>query len=152
MILDNDTTAMTGQQENPGTGRTLQGPRHERLTSKRWYGMGVQDIFVVNAFDEREVEGALKKAIAIKDRPSVIISKGPCVFVPSYPQKSVYEVSDAKCNGCSLCFRVGCPAIFKGEIDPTTKQPRALIDSLLCIGCDICAQVCPHDAIYKVAN
>jgi indolepyruvate ferredoxin oxidoreductase, alpha subunit len=153
MILDNDTTAMTGQQENPGTGRTLQGAETRKIDIEAVVrAMGVQDVFVVNAFEEREVERALKKATAIKDRPSVIISKGPCVFVPSYPQKCVYEVSDAKCNGCSLCFRVGCPAIFKGELDSTTKQPKALIDPLLCIGCDICAQVCPHDAIYKMAN
>jgi indolepyruvate ferredoxin oxidoreductase alpha subunit len=51
-----------------------------------------------------------------------------------------------------MCFRVGCPAIFKDEIDTTTKQPKALIDPLLCVGCDICAQVCPHAAIDQVAN
>jgi indolepyruvate ferredoxin oxidoreductase alpha subunit len=153
MILDNDTTAMTGQQENPSTGKTLQGETTQKIDIEAVVrGMGVKDIFIVNAFDEPEVEKTIKKALAIRDRPTVIISRGPCVFLDQYPERFVYEVSDDKCNGCSMCFRVGCPAIFKGDQDQTTKQPKALIDPLLCIGCDVCAQVCPHDAIYKVAS
>jgi indolepyruvate ferredoxin oxidoreductase alpha subunit len=153
MILDNDTTAMTGQQENPGTGKTLQGNQTKKIDIEAVVrGMGVEDVFIVDAFDEPAVEKTIKKALAIKDRVSVIISRGPCVFLEEYPEKFVYEVSDEKCNGCSMCFRTGCPAIFKGELDVTTKQPKALIDPLLCIGCDVCAQVCPHDAIFKVAN
>lgn len=153
MILDNSTTAMTGQQENPSTGKTLQGAETVKIDIEAVVrAMGVQDVFVVSGFDEPEVEKTIKKALAIRDRPAVIISRGPCVFLDQYPQKFVYEVTDEKCNGCSMCFRVGCPAIFKGELDTTTKQPKALIDPLLCIGCDICAQVCPHDAIGKVAN
>jgi indolepyruvate ferredoxin oxidoreductase alpha subunit len=109
-------------------------------------------VFVVEAFDEPAVEKTIKQVLAIKDRPSVVIAKGPCVFLPDYPPKFTYEVKDETCNGCSLCFRVGCPAIFKGEIDTTTQQPKALIDPLLCVGCDICAQVCPHDAILKANN
>ncbi|MBI5029695.1 MAG: indolepyruvate ferredoxin oxidoreductase subunit alpha [Chloroflexi bacterium] len=152
LILDNDITGMTGQQENPGTGTTLQGLQTKKIDIEAVVrGMGVDDVFVVPSFDEHAVEKTIKQAIAIKDRPSVVISRGPCVFLPDYPQKFTYDVNE-KCNGCSMCFRVGCPAIFKGEIDTTTKQPKALIDPLLCVGCDICAQVCPHNAISKVNN
>jgi indolepyruvate ferredoxin oxidoreductase alpha subunit len=153
LILDNDTTAMTGQQENPGTGTTLQGQKTQKIDIESVVrGMGVQDVFAVSGFDEPQVERTIKQALKIKDRPSVIISKGPCVFLDHYPERFIDEVDQEKCNGCSLCFRVGCPAIFKGEIDKTTKQPKALIDALLCIGCDICLQVCPHDAIYRVGS
>jgi indolepyruvate ferredoxin oxidoreductase alpha subunit len=106
----------------------------------------------MNAFEEPEVEATLKKALAITDRPTVVIAKGACVFLPTYPAKFIDEVDEVKCNGCSLCFRVGCPAIFKGELDATTHKPKALIDPLLCVGCDICLQVCPRDAIYRVAS
>ncbi len=153
LILDNDTTAMTGQQENPGTGVTLQRQKTQKIDIEQVVrGMGVQDVFVMNAFEEPEVEATLKKALAITDRPTVIISKGPCVFLPHYPYKFIDEVDEAKCNGCSLCFRVGCPAIFKGELDATTHKPKAIIDSLLCVGCDICLQICPRDAIYRVGS
>ncbi|MDE3088038.1 MAG: indolepyruvate ferredoxin oxidoreductase subunit alpha [Chloroflexota bacterium] len=153
LILDNDTTAMTGQQENPGTGKTLQGASTQKIDIEQVVrGMGVKDVFVVDAFDEPEVEKTIKAAVAIKDRPSVVISRGPCVFLDTYADKYIDDVDAVKCNGCSLCFRVGCPAIFKGEIDLTTNKPKALIDPLLCIGCDVCLQVCPRDAIFRVNN
>ena len=99
-------------------------------------------------------EEVLQNAESYKQQIFKILDpqKTKIVFLEEYPEKFVYEVSDDKCNGCSMCFRTGCPAIFKGELDATTKQPKALIDPLLCIGCDVCAQVCPHDAIFKVAN
>lgn len=153
LILDNDTTAMTGQQENPGTGLTLQGRQSQKIDIESVVrGMGIEDIFIVNSFDEPAVEATIKKALAIKDRPSVVISRGPCVFLEQYPERHVDDVDQDKCNGCSLCFRVGCPGIFKGELDAKTNKPKALIDTLLCIGCDVCRQVCPRDAIFQVAS
>ncbi len=153
IILDNSTTAMTGQQENPGSGKTLQGSKTREIDVEAVVrGMGVQDVFVVDSFNEPEVEKTVKAALAVQGRPSVIISKGPCVFLDKYPEKFIDEVDAEKCNGCSLCFRVGCPAIFKGELDAKTAKPKAVIDPLLCVGCDVCLQVCPRDAIYRVAS
>jgi len=114
--------------------------------------MGVQDVFVVDSFDEPAVEATIKQALSIEGRPSVIIARGPCVFLEQYPEKYVDEVDETKCNGCSVCFRVGCPGIFKGELDAKTGKPKAVIDPLLCVGCDICKQVCPWDAIDRVPS
>ena len=153
LILDNDTTAMTGTQEHPGTGVTLQGLQTQKIDIEAVVrAMGVQDVFVVDAFDQPAVEATIKEAIAVEGRPSVVIARGPCVFLDQYPERYVDEVDQAKCNGCSLCFRVGCPGIFQGELDATTGKPKALIDPLLCVGCDICMQVCPWDAINRVSS
>jgi indolepyruvate ferredoxin oxidoreductase alpha subunit len=58
------------------------------------------------------------------------------------------EVLADKCNGCTICFRIGCPAILKSEeLDERYGRPKALIDESLCTGCEVCAQVCPRDAI-----
>lgn len=153
LILDNDITGMTGQQEHPGTGVTLQGAPSPKIDIEAVVrALGIADVFVVDAFDEPAVEKTIKQALAIKDRPTVVIARGPCVFLPEFQANYVDEVDAAKCNGCSLCFRVGCPAIVKGELDATTGKPKAVIDPLLCVGCDICLQVCPRDAIFRVGD
>ena len=60
----------------------------------------------------------------------------------------VVSVDLEACNGCSLCFRVGCPAILKSaELDEHYQRSKALIVAELGTGCEVCAQVCPRDAI-----
>jgi indolepyruvate ferredoxin oxidoreductase alpha subunit len=62
-------------------------------------------------------------------------------------------VDPGACNGCALCFRVGCPAILKSQAaDAQTGRPLAEIDPLLCTGCDVCLQVCPRRAIYRAGE
>ena len=67
-------------------------------------------------------------------------------------RKPAVIVDNEICNGCSLCFRVGCPAILKGVLDVRTNKPKAVIDAMLCVGCDICLQVCPRHAIFRLAS
>jgi indolepyruvate ferredoxin oxidoreductase alpha subunit len=60
------------------------------------------------------------------------------------------EVDAEQCNGCGLCFRIGCPAILRSEqVHPKTGRHLAEIDPLLCTGCEVCAQVCFRDAIFS---
>lgn len=151
LILDNYTTGMTGGQDNPGTGKTLQGEKTTRLDIEQIVrAMGVEDVWMVDAFDVPAVEQAIAAAVEVP-RPAVVIVRGSCVLLAEYrPQPSV-TVEAARCNGCTLCFRVGCPAILKSEErDAKTKRPNALINPLLCVGCDVCLQVCPWKAIYRV--
>ena len=157
IILDNHTTGMTGGQDNPSTGHTLQGDESPRIDIEGVVrALGVQDVWHVDAFDTKAVERAIKAAVAVNDRPSVVIVEGACTLIAKYPQgeeftrKSVVAVDVEACNGCALCFRVGCPAILKSRAtDTKTGRPLAEIDPLLCTGCDVCLQVCPRDAIYR---
>jgi len=152
LILDNGTTAMTGAQDNPGTGKTLMGEMSPKIDLEAVVrALGVQDVRVVDAFDIDLIERELKAALAVTDRPSVLIIRGPCVFVDR-PERALLWVDPVKCTGCGLCFRVGCPAIIK---DPEgrlfrDKKPLAFIDALQCTGCDICRQVCNLNAIFPV--
>lgn len=112
--------------------------------------LGVQDVWHVDAFDARAVEQAIKEALAVQDRPSVVIVEGACILIEEFTRKPVVVVDAEMCNGCSLCFRVGCPAILKSKaIDAKTERPLAEIDSPLCTGCDVCLQICPRHAIYR---
>jgi indolepyruvate ferredoxin oxidoreductase alpha subunit len=151
VILDNHTTGMTGGQGNPGSGVPAQGERTaEQIDIEAVVkAMGVRAVWKVDGLDVKAVDQAIKDAVAYGDGPAVVIVDGECVMNRGYERSAVVTVDLETCNGCSLCFRVGCPAILKAdELDVKTQRHKAEIDALLCTGCEVCLQVCPRDAIY----
>ncbi len=148
-ILDNRITAMTGQQHNPSTGKTLQGKdAYEINIADVCRGMGVKWLKEVDAWQVDEVNKALREAMAWNDGPAVLIVRGACVFTPHFKLQARMVVDPDKCVACGACFRVGCPAILKSSaLYEKTGQPKAEIDRLLCTGCTVCMQVCPQKAI-----
>jgi indolepyruvate ferredoxin oxidoreductase alpha subunit len=151
VILDNHTTAMTGHQDHPGIAEKLGGQTVRKVDIEAVVrACGVDDVHKVDAFDVKGVDRALKAALAFEG-PSVVIVDGPCFFVGPGGAEP-YEVDLARCNGCTLCFRLGCPAIIRSsEKDAKTGRAKAEIDPVLCVGCDMCAQICPREAIYATA-
>jgi len=149
VILDNHTTAMTGHQDHPGIAEKLGGEPVQKVDIEAMVrASGVTHVQKVDPFDVKQVEKSLKDALAF-DGPSVVIVDGPCFFVGPGPS-ATYEVDVDGCNGCSLCFRLGCPAIIRSEeVDAKTGRVKAEIDPVLCVGCDMCAQICPREAIYS---
>ena len=149
MVLDNATTAMTGTQPHPGTGRTLMGPKSEPLSIERvLIACGFKRVYHANPLDKDESIVVAKAAISYKG-PSAVIFESPCIQLIR-PDEPVY-VNPERCTGCKKCItEIGCPGI---SFDPTLEGPKsgsrgqAFIDTSLCNGCDLCTQVCPFHAI-----
>lgn len=137
-ILDNSTTAMTGHQPHPGTGRNMMGDIVEKVSIENILkGIGLNFVKTVDPLHMEETVATVREAAA-KKGVKAIIFKSPCIaIVKSNKKASISE----KCIQCGKCIReIGCPAIVK--IDG-----KVTIDSNLCTGCNLCGQICPVEAI-----
>ncbi len=147
IILDNSITAMTGHQDNPGTGKTLMGEDTVKMDLKKLVeGLGIKHVYEINSYELEGVEELIKRETN-RDEPSVIIARNPCVLLPEIRKKpkDKYRVDPDKCTGCQLCVKLGCPAI---SFDKSTK--KASISEQYCVGCTLCVQSCKFDAINKI--
>ena len=154
-VLDNRITAMTGHQDHPGTGYTLQGETTKMANiAEIAKALGVEHVKTVNPLELGDLKEALDWAYSL-DEPSVIISRWPCALkrLSEYDKKEFdykpgkCEIDQEKCIGCKMCVNTGCPAIY---FDKATK--KSSINDTQCIGCELCMQVCPVKAISKVGE
>jgi indolepyruvate ferredoxin oxidoreductase alpha subunit len=151
IIVDNHTTAMTGHQGNPSTGVSLQQGRNNKIAFEPLVrAMGVDHAETVDPMNLDTLEEALRRCLKASQegKTVVLIADAPCVFAEDAQASPAYHVELADCNGCTLCFRIGCPAIYlSDEFDEKHDRPKAYIDPAMCFGCDLCAQVCARGAI-----
>lgn len=140
IIMDNAITAMTGGQQNPGSGVTLQGKKNKKISlEKLCLAAGVDHVDVVDPYDMQKFEVLLQQRLE-EDCLSVIIARGPCKMVDR-SRGPVMRIDQEKCKKCGKCLGIDCPVISKSE------DGSIHIDEDLCVGCGLCAQVCPFDAI-----
>lgn len=137
-VLDNSTTAMTGHQPHPGTGRTMMGNVVDKVSiEKILEGIGVKKIITVDPLKLDEAVAAVKECAEIGGVKAIIF-KSPCIAITKPIGKM--GVSD-KCIGCKKCIKeIGCPALV-------ASGKNVFIDKGLCTGCGLCTYICPVDAI-----
>ena len=149
VVLDNRITAMTGHQDNPGTGKTLAGdpaPVTEILDIAK--ACGYKKVVKVSADDLGELEKVLKDAMD-GDEGALIVAYAPCRIAAKLTKEGLCEVDEKKCKACGMCFKMGCPAMTRGkEVAPGRFQMK--IDPTQCAGCRQCGQVCKFGAIKRV--
>ena len=139
IILDNRITGMTGHQQNPASGKDINGnPAPAVNLEKLCESCGVQDISVVDPFDLKATEKAIREATA-REEVSVVIARRPCALLDKTVRPAF--VIDG-CKNCGGCMKLSCPAIER-------RENHVIINSSLCIGCGMCAQVCPFKAIKE---
>lgn len=146
-ILDNRITAMTGHQENPGTGRTLMGePTHQVNLKAICMACGVKEknIRLIDPYDLTVTKEAIKAGYDSSE-PFVIITTSPCALIKDVIKaraKMKCVIDQDKCVKCKMCMKAGCPALnFRNGV--------VFIDRESCNGCGICLQICPKNAISR---
>ena len=143
VVLDNSITGMTGHQDNPGSGHTLQGDIAESLKIEDILASyGFKNVIIVDPQDLAAMEQAVQDALA-SEVPAAIIARRPCLLIKRLKHNiGKCEVDQDKCIGCKKCLSVGCPAVI-------VENKKARIDLTQCVGCTVCAQVCPKAAITR---
>jgi indolepyruvate ferredoxin oxidoreductase alpha subunit len=138
VVMNNDTTGMTGGQEHPGTGRRASGDEAPKLSiEKLCQVIGARRVREIDAYNLKELEKIMKEELAAPG-PSVLISNQPCVLRYRVSKRH-YTVDRQTCVGCKACLKAGCIAL---SFVPEGKKGCAMIDPLLCNGCGVCAQLC----------
>ena len=149
IILDNRTTAMTGFQHHPGTGRTLQGQETRAVDLVALArAMGIDRVSVVDPYDLAQLGKVIDQEIRAPE-PSLIISRRPCVLLDRNARRIQRQVDQEICTGCKMCLKLGCPAMSSPS-EGKVIEGKVIIDSLLCNGCPVCEQVCKTGAIKPV--
>jgi len=142
LILDNRTTGMTGHQNNPTNGKDIKGEAAPEIDFEPLVrAIGVSNVVTVDSYDLKKLEAAVSEALEF-DGPSVIIAKRPCVLLDKAFKKPPLKVNHDKCTDCRVCMSIGCPSII-------VRNGKVEIDTTLCVGCALCARVCPSKAIGR---
>jgi len=151
LLLNNSTTAMTGGQEHPGTGKTLRGDEtHQVNYAEVCRAVGVQSVKEVDSYDLGVLYQAIREATEYKG-VSVVIANRPCVLDPVKIKGPAFQIRSEGCTACQSCMNLGCPALSWSK-EMLDGHHKIKIDESSCIGCTLCVQICPSDCIRPAAE
>ncbi|MBE0537395.1 MAG: indolepyruvate ferredoxin oxidoreductase subunit alpha [Phycisphaerae bacterium] len=142
VILDNSITAMTGGQQNPTTGLTIRNEPTKKLDlEKLCQSCGADNVDVIDHSDIAAFEKLVTERLA-EDALSVIIARSPCKMIDRR-RRPVPAYEQELCKQCGLCLQIDCPALT--AID----DGFIAIDGNVCVGCNLCTDVCRFGALKK---
>jgi indolepyruvate ferredoxin oxidoreductase alpha subunit len=152
VILDNRTTAMTGNQPTAATGVGARGESLQAVDIENLVrGCGVAFVRTADPYELPDFTALLKEAVAYSRStgPAVVIARHPCLLgaKPAFSgQQPVAVEITQECDGCGYCIQhFECPALVMQNEDEETSH--VMVDAGLCSGCGVCVHVCPKKAI-----
>ncbi len=148
VILDNETTAMTGHQPHPGSGRDASGNPSPRVGMEDLIrGLGLP-VLVCDPYDIPSTVGLITSLLS-ESGPRVLVLRRACALAAARGERRPRAFVDPELclgDGCGcnrFCSRVfGCPANIWDR-----EAGKARIDEAVCVGCGVCATLCPQGAI-----
>lgn len=148
IVMENGTTAMTGHQEHPGTGKTVNGATGKLSIRAILEAMGVESVTETDTYQQKKLTELVKEAAA-KEGFNVVIARHPCMLKFTRDQrrrgfklKSRANIQQDVCEQIHECVsEFGCPSFFIEEDGSVGVHPD------LCIGDGSCVQTCPVQAI-----
>lgn len=149
ILMENGTTAMTGHQDHPGTGKTVRGEGARISPRQVLEGLGVPFIREVDTYQQQKLTAAVKEALDFEGL-SVVIARHPCMlkFTRDNRRRGIKPSARARidprlCEKLHECVSVfACPSFIR---DP--KDGSVTVNGELCIGDGSCVQTCPAQAI-----
>jgi indolepyruvate ferredoxin oxidoreductase alpha subunit len=148
VILDNTTTAMTGNQPTPAQGTPAGRPVD---IAGIVTGCGVRFCKTGDPLDLPGFTRLVKEAVAFarEDSVAVVIARSPCLVDRSQPRpERAQAVVEPTCTGCQVCTKqFECPALVFDE-----ETHKVTVDLMICSGCGVCLDVCPTKAIQQQAK
>ncbi|MCK5542723.1 MAG: indolepyruvate ferredoxin oxidoreductase subunit alpha [Desulfobacterales bacterium] len=149
IILENGITAMTGHQPHPGVDmEALNFKGYNRISIEKVVrSLGIEHVTLIKPFKVKKSIEQIKEALKFKG-VSVIISQEPCAIMLKNLKTHTlrpFKITD-KCNNTRECINsIACPSFF-------IEDGKVNIDSTTCVGCAVCAQICPENAIIPLKN
>ncbi len=151
VILDNHTTAMTGSQPTPATGKSAAGDELVPVDLEPLVrGCGVTFLEVGDPYDTNGFIATVKSAVDHSRRlgPAVVIARHPCIIDLARQGRAPDPIEvtvTGDCDGCGFCHQhFECPALVAMD-----DGQRTAVDPLVCNGCGVCRDICPKGAIVE---
>lgn len=151
VVLDNRGTAMTGFQSHPGLAVDATGNEASAIdVVKLCQAMGAT-VRVSDPFDPGTTRQTLLGLFEIKGL-KVLVLRQMCALSPEKKAKKMFEVSvdETVCIGQACGCNQLCTRIFKCPgLNWDKERLVSRIDEVICVGCGMCASICPAGAIRK---
>jgi indolepyruvate ferredoxin oxidoreductase, alpha subunit len=150
VLMENGTTAMTGHQDHPASGRNFNEISEAIPVRQVLEGIGVQSIHETDTYKQEELRKIMRQAVN-EEQFSVVIARHPCMLLFARNQRKAkgnnpyhVKIDQKKCERIHTCIeKFACPSFARGEDGTIT------VNNELCIGDGSCIPTCPTKAIIR---